>query len=196
MEDALCAARHGADAVGLVFHPASRRAVGAEAAAEIARALPPFVTAVALFVDPEPEAVEAVLARVPVGLLQFHGAEPPELCRRFGLPYLKAVPMGEGADPRAYARRYPDAAGLLLDSHGGGRTGGSGEAFDWGRVPGDVGLPVVLAGGLHPGNVAEAVRRVRPWAVDVSSGVESAPGLKDPERIEAFMREVRRGEHP
>lgn len=196
MEDALCAARHGADAVGLVFHPASRRAVGAEAAAEIARALPPFVTAVALFVDPEPEAVEAVLARVPVGLLQFHGDEPPELCRRFGLPYLKAVPMGAGADPREYARRYPDAAGLLLDSHGGGRTGGSGEAFDWGRVPGDLGRPVVLAGGLHPGNVAEAVRRVRPWAVDVSSGVESAPGVKDPARIEAFMQEVRRGEHP
>ena len=196
MEDALCAARHGADAVGLVFHPASRRAVGAEAAAEIARALPPFVTAVALFVDPEPEAVEAVLARVPVGLLQFHGGEPPELCRRFGLPYLKAVPMGAGADPREYARRYPDAAGLLLDSHGGGRTGGSGEAFDWGRVPGDLGRPVVLAGGLHAGNVAEAVRRVRPWAVDVSSGVESAPGVKDPARIEAFMQEVRRGEHP
>ena len=196
MEDALCAARHGADAVGLVFHPASRRAVGAEAAAEIARALPPFVTAVALFVDPEPEAVEAVLARVPVGLLQFHGDEPPELCRRFGLPYLKAVPMGAGADPREYARRYADAAGLLLDSHGGGRTGGSGEAFDWGRVPGDLGRPVVLAGGLHPGNVAEAVRRVRPWAVDVSSGVESAPGVKDPARIEAFMQEVRRGEHP
>jgi len=196
VEDALCAARAGADAIGLVFHPPSPRAVDVARAAEIARALPPFVTAVALFVDPEPERVEAVLAHVPVGQLQFHGDEPPELCRRFGLPYLKAVPMGAGADPGGYAARYPDAAGLLLDSHGGGRSGGSGEAFDWSRVPRALDRPLVLAGGLRPENVAEAVRRVRPWGVDVSSGVEARKGIKDPARIESFMSEVRRGEHP
>ncbi len=195
MEDALCAARAGADAIGLVFHAPSPRAVTPTQAAAIARALPPFVTAVALFVDPAPEAVESVLAEVPVGMLQFHGDEPPALCRRFGLPYLKAVPMGAGVDPAAWAARYPDAAGLLLDSHGGGRSGGTGEAFDWGRIPAGLDRPVVLAGGLAPENVAEAVRRVRPWAVDVSSGVEARKGIKDPARIEAFMREVRRGEH-
>jgi len=168
----------------------------------IAAALPPFVTIVGVFVDPEPEHVRATLAAVPVDLLQFHGREPPELCRAFGRPYIKAVPVGGDAGRDGlleYAARYPDACGLLFDAPpAGGLPGGTGRTFDWDALPGDFPRPVVLSGGLHAGNVGQAIRRVRPWAVDVSSGVETVGddgkpvrGIKDPARIAAFIEEVR-----
>jgi len=192
-EDGQAAAAAGADAVGLVFVAASRRCVDLERARAVVAALPPFVTPVALFVDPEPEAARAVLAALPTAVPQFHGDEPPELCRAFGRPYLKAVPMGGGVDPAAYAARYADASGLLLDAHPAGGLGGRGETFDWGAIP-PLDRPLILAGGLDADNVLEAVRRVRPYGVDVSSGVESAPGIKDPRRMAAFVAAVRRAE--
>ncbi len=191
-EDGVWAGACGADAVGLVFYPPSPRAVDALQARRIVAALPPFVSVVALFVDPEPDWVRRVLAALPVDLLQFHGDEPPEACEAFGRPYLKAVPMREGVDLPAVAHRYRSACGLLLDSFHEGLRGGTGVTFDWSRVPRDLGLPVVLAGGLDPGNVAEAVRAVRPYAVDVSGGVEVSKGVKDPARVRAFIREVDR----
>ncbi|HXH03475.1 MAG TPA: phosphoribosylanthranilate isomerase [Candidatus Competibacteraceae bacterium] len=195
-EDGQAAARLGADAIGLVFYPPSPRAVDAERAAAIVTALPPFVSAVGLFVDAEPEWVRAVLARVPLALLQFHGAESADYCRGFGRPYLKAVPMGGGARVEDYQRRYPDAAGLLLDSHGGGKSGGSGRAFDWAAIPAPAArtLPLVLAGGLDADNVAAAVAQVHPYAVDVSSGVETAKGIKDEVRMARFVAAVAAGE--
>jgi phosphoribosylanthranilate isomerase len=189
-EDAAHAALCGADAVGLVFYPASPRAVDVAQARAVVEALPPFVTVVALFVDPAPATVREVLAALPVGLLQFHGDEPPEACEGYGRPYLKAVPMREGVDLAGQARRYASAAGLLLDSYRVGLKGGTGVTFDWSRIPADLGKPLILAGGLTPENVGEAVRRVRPYAVDVSGGVEAAKGVKDPERVAAFIRGV------
>ncbi len=189
-EDALVAARAGADAVGLVFVPQSPRCVDVEQARAVIGTLPPFVTPVALFLDAEAEAVARVLAALPTAVPQFHGDESPEYCRSFGRPYLKAVPMGGGVDPQDYAHRFPDAAGLILDGHPAGEMGGSGRRFDWRTVP-QLGRPVILAGGLTPENVAEAVRIACPYGVDVSSGVESAPGIKDPARIEAFVAAVR-----
>ena len=194
-EDAVAAADCGADALGLVFHPASPRAVTPEAAAEIARAVPPFVTVTALFMDAERADVERVLAALPVDLLQFHGSEAPEWCAAFGRHYIKAVPMGDTADPAGYMARHREAAGFLLDAHRSGAPGGGGSAFDWGRVPDARDRPLILAGGLRPANVAEAVARVRPWAVDVSTGVETAPGIKDKALMGAFIGEVQRGEN-
>ena len=144
---------------------------------------------VGLFVNAEPVAVRAVL-EVPLALLQFHGDEDPVDCEFFGLPYLKAVPMGADADVRDYERRFARATGLLLDSHGGQKTGGTGQRFDWTRIPAERQKPLILAGGLHPGNVAEAIQQVRPYAVDVSSGVESAKGIKDAALMCAFLRGV------
>lgn len=192
LEDALAAAGAGADAVGFVFYAKSPRAVSPQRAREMALALPPFVSRVGLFVDAPPETVSDILETVPLDLLQFHGEEAPADCARFGRPYLKAVPMADGGDPLACMDRFPHAAGFLLDSHGNGKTGGTGVAFDWDRIPRDLRHCVVLAGGLNPDNVAEAVRRVRPWAVDVSTGVEVRPGVKDPSRIQAFVNEVKR----
>ncbi|MQM36865.1 N-(5'-phosphoribosyl)anthranilate isomerase [wastewater metagenome] len=192
-EDAAAAAASGADAIGLVFYPPSPRAVGAETAAAICRVLPPFVTVVALFLDAARADIERVLETVPVDMLQFHGREPAVDCEGYGRRYIKALAMAEGEpDPVSQAARHPAASGFLLDSHALGGAGGTGTAFDWGLYPGDIGRPLVLAGGLHPGNVAEAIERTQPWAVDVSSGVESAPGIKDHARIEAFVREVER----
>ncbi len=192
--DALEAARLGVDAVGLVFYPDSPRYVTPETARKIAAALPAFVTVVGLFVDADPETVEAVLERVPVDLLQFHGRESPEECARYGRPYIKAIRMAEDVDLRRAAERFHQARGLLLDAWHPAVPGGTGECFDWARIPEDLPLPVILAGGLSPANVAEAVRRVRPWAVDVSSGVESGKGIKDPARMAAFLREVEDGD--
>ncbi len=189
--DARAAAAAGADAIGLVFYPPSPRAVTPAQAAEIVRALPPFVTAVGLFVDPAPAEVEATLAACPLGLLQFHGDEPPGLCERFGRPYLKAIRVRAGVDLLESLAPYGAAAGWLLDAYRPGEYGGTGATFDWGLIPRGLGRPVVLSGGLTPENVAEAVRRVRPWAVDVSSGVESAKGIKDAARIAAFVAGVR-----
>jgi phosphoribosylanthranilate isomerase len=190
-EDALHAARAGADAVGLVFHGASPRCVTAAQAAAIAAALPAFVSRVGLFVDADPGAVRAVLDEAALDLLQFHGEEEPDYCRSFGRPYIKTLRMADGADVEAFARRYRDARALLLDAFVPGIPGGTGRVFDWGRVPREPGLPVILAGGLTPENVGEAVRTVRPWAVDVSGGVEASPGRKDGRRVEAFLRAVR-----
>ncbi|HET7097749.1 MAG TPA: phosphoribosylanthranilate isomerase [Casimicrobiaceae bacterium] len=201
LSDGLAAAREGADAIGFVFWPGTPRRIDGKAAQAIAAALPPYVTTVGLFVDPEPDEVRAILGDVPLDLLQFHGNEPPELCRAFARPYVKAVPVGERAAKDGlleYAARYHDAAAWLFDAPpSGGLPGGTGRTFDWAALPADLDRPVVLSGGLNAGNVGAAVRRVRPWAVDVSSGVEAIgadgkpmKGIKDPTRIRAFIEEV------
>lgn len=191
LEDGLAAVRAGADGIGLVFFRDSPRYIAPAAAGAIIRALPEFVTTVGVFVNASGEEVRATLEQAPVELLQFHGEEPPHYCRQFGRPYVKAVRMRPGVDLLQYARDYHDAKALLLDAHVEGARGGSGVAFDWGLIPPDLPLPVILSGGLTPENVAEAVRRVRPCAVDVSSGVESARGVKDAARIAAFIAGVR-----
>ena len=190
-EDALAAARAGAHAIGLVFYAKSPRHVTPARAAEIIRVLPPFVTTVGLFVDATAEGVRAALAEAPVGLLQFHGDETPEFCRQFKRPYVKAVRVKAGVDLLQYAQDYYDAKALLLDAYVEGLHGGSGAAFDWSLIPRGLPLPVILSGGLTPENVADAVRHVRPSAVDVSSGVESAKGIKDAQKIAAFIKGVR-----
>lgn len=198
VEDGLAAARAGVDAIGLVFWPGTPRVVAVERAREIAAALPPFVTTVGLFVDPSADEVRAVLDAVPLAMLQFHGHENAAFCRSFSRPYLKAIAAAEGADLLESASIYGDAAGWLFDHPPeGGLPGGTGRSFDWDRVPRSLPVPVVLSGGLSAGNVREAIRRVRPWAVDVSSGVEArdangAPrkGIKDAARIAAFVAEV------
>jgi phosphoribosylanthranilate isomerase len=195
-EDGVAAAQLGADAIGLVFHPPSPRFVDVETARRIVAALPPFVTVVGLFMNAEPAAVKRVIDRVPLHLLQFHGDEDPDYCASFGLPYLKAVPMGAHADVLDYERRFTTTAGLLLDSHGGDQMGGSGQGFDWTRIPVERRKPLILAGGLRPDSVAEAIHQVRPYAVDVSSGVESAKGIKDAELMRAFLRGVYDRESP
>jgi len=201
--DALCASRAGADAIGLNFWSGTPRFVEVGRAREIADALPPFVTKVGLFVDPDVSQVRAILDAVPLDVLQFHGTEEPDLCRSFARPYLKAVHMKDGVDLLEYAALYDDAAGFVFDSYWpGDLPGGTGRAFDWSRLSADVRakLPsaVILSGGLDPRNVESAIREVRPWAVDVSSGVEEVGpdgkvrrGLKDASRIEAFMNGVR-----
>jgi len=190
-EDALAAARAGAHAVGLVFYAKSPRHVTPARAAEIIRVVPPFVTTVGLFVDATAEGVRAALAEAPVGLLQFHGDETPEFCRQFKRPYVKAVRVKAGVNLLQYAQDYHDAKALLLDAYVEGLHGGSGAAFDWSLIPRGLPLPVILSGGLTPENVTEAVRRVKPSAVDVSSGVESAKGIKDAQKIAAFIKGVR-----
>jgi phosphoribosylanthranilate isomerase len=190
-EDALAAVRAGAHAIGLVFYRPSPRYIAPGAAGAILRALPPFITSVGLFVDETEDEVRAILAQAPVQLLQFHGGETPAFCRQFAKPYMKAVRMGSGVDLLQYARDYHDAKALLLDAYVEGLHGGSGVAFDWSRVPAGLPLPVILSGGLTAENVGEAVRRVRPCAVDVSSGVESVKGIKDAAKIAAFIAGVR-----
>ena len=189
--DAVRAAELGVDAIGLVFTARSRRQVDIARARAIVRALPPMVGTVALFMDDEAAFVDEVIAEVQPHLLQFHGAERDAWCAQFGRPYLKAVAMGEGDAARPGLRAFPQAAGLVLDGHGPGEAGGSGKAFDWSLMPRDLAQPLVMAGGLHAGNVAQAIRLARPWAVDVSSGIESAPGVKDPVRMAAFVAAVR-----
>jgi phosphoribosylanthranilate isomerase len=190
VEDATEAARLGVDAVGLVFYPKSPRHVSVERARELVAALPAFVTVTALFLDPSEAEVRRVLDNVRVELLQFHGGEPAEFCRGFGRPYIKAVPMGSRADIAEYAHRHAGAAALLLDSHIAGQKGGTGVSFDWTTIPKFTGPPLILAGGLSADNVATAIRIVQPYGVDVSSGVESQPGLKDAAKMAAFIREV------
>jgi len=189
--DALLAARLGADAVGLVFTARSKRQVTLARAREIVAALPPFVTTVALFMDDDAAQVRQVLDDVRPTLLQFHGDENDDWCAQFDHPFLKAIAMGQGVAALSRLHDFPHAAGLLLDGHAAGEAGGSGKVFDWSLLPDSLAQPVVLAGGLHAGNVGAAVRAVRPWAVDVASGVESAPGIKDPDKLEAFIRAVR-----
>lgn len=185
------AARAGADAVGLVFHDASPRSVDPAQAARVAAAVPPFVTTVGLFVDAPSSRVEEILAAVPLGLLQFHGDESPAFCASFGRPWIKAVRVGEQTDLVECALRFSGASALLLDAFVPGQHGGTGQSFDWSRIPSALAQRIVLSGGLDPANVGAAIAQVRPWAVDVSSGVESARGVKDAARIEAFVRSVK-----
>jgi phosphoribosylanthranilate isomerase len=191
VEDALAAAHSGAHAIGLIFHAGSPRLVSHDMARSIVDALPAFITPVALFVDARPEDIERVIATVKPQLLQFHGDESPEFCSRFALPYIKAIKVRPGVDLLQYARHYRTAKGLLLDAFVDGSHGGTGSTFDWALIPDQLPLPLILAGGLHQDNVADAIRRVRPWAVDVSSGVEAAKGIKDAAKVAAFIRGAR-----
>lgn len=188
--DVLAAVTAGADAIGFVFYPKSPRYVSPERAAQLAALLPPFVSAVGLFVNAAPEAVESTLAQVPLHVLQFHGDETESECRRYSRPYLKAARMRADLDLVQYAASYPSAQAILLDAFVEG-YGGGGEAFDWSLIPQNLARPIVLSGGLTADNATEAVRRVRPAAVDVSSGVEVAKGIKDPAKIRAFVAAVR-----
>lgn len=192
--DARAAAEAGADAIGLVFYPQSPRYLSGERAIEIRDALPPFVQTVALFVNPDAAQVAQVIGRVRPALLQFHGEETAQFCAQFGVPFVKAYRVKRGAKPGSdlleYLRPFSSAAAWLLDSHV-EEYGGIGERFDWSIVPRRLERPLILSGGLAPDNVAEAIRRLRPWGVDVSSGVESAKGIKDPAKIAAFIAEVR-----
>jgi phosphoribosylanthranilate isomerase len=184
----------GIDAIGLVFTRASQRFVGISQARVIRNELPAFVTAVALFMDDEPGWIEEVVASVQPDILQFHGAETDGFASSFARPYIKAVPMGSSADLARQASAYPNAAGILLDSHARGARGGTGVTFDWARIPPGTGRQFVLAGGLNAANVAQAIATVRPYAVDVSSGIESAPGIKDAAKMRAFAAEVRKAD--
>lgn len=191
VEDALLAAEAGADAIGLVFYAKSPRAVDVRRAREIVAALPPFVTTVGLFVDMPRGELNGILEAVPLDLLQFHGDETPADCAGYHRPYIKALRVRPGEDIAARCAGYPQAAGILLDTFVPGVPGGTGEAFDWSLVPESPGCPIVLAGGLTPDNVAAAIRQVRPWAVDVSGGVEAGKGIKDAARVRAFLAAVR-----
>jgi phosphoribosylanthranilate isomerase len=192
-EDAIAAAHLGVDAIGLVFYPKSPRYIGADQAAEIVAALPPFVSTVALFMDARDAEIRGIMEKVPVDLLQFHGDECPADCISYGRPYFKAIGMKGNANIQAYAATYPHAQGYLLDSHAPGEAGGTGQSYGWEKIP-ELPKAMILAGGLRPENVAEAVRKVRPYAVDVSSGVESSPGMKDPRLMEALISEVRKAD--
>ncbi len=191
-EDLHAACAAGADALGFVFYAKSPRCLVIEQAAELLAQLPPFVQSVGLFVDAEPAFVEAVLKSVPLDLLQFHGNETPDQCKSFGRPYLKAVRMKVGTDLVEYCADFHDARALLLDAYVPGVPGGTGERFDWDLIQSDLPKPIVLSGGLNPDNVALAVQKVRPWAVDVSSGVETSPGQKNPAKVAAFIERAKR----
>lgn len=195
-ETAQATAKLGVDAIGLVFYAPSPRAVDIETARRIVQCLPPFISTVGLFVDADPAYVFEVLATVPLDVLQFHGEESPEYCRQFNRPYLKAVRVKPALDLLEYAARYVDARGILVDAYVPQAPGGTGETFDWSLLPPYLPLPLILSGGLHPGNVSEAIRQVQPWAVDVSSGVESSKGIKDVAKIAAFNEAVRRSGCP
>ena len=190
LEDVAAAVDAGADAVGFVFHPGSPRYLTAEKAGVLAAALPPYVTPVGLFVNAVPATIAAAVAVIPALVLQFHGDETPEECAAARRPYLRAARMAPGFDLLDFARRFDEAQGLLLDAHV-EAYGGSGKVFDWSLVPRAVPHRLVLSGGLHAGNVGSGIRELRPWAVDVSSGVESARGVKDAAAIHAFCDAVR-----
>ncbi len=191
LEDGLAAAKLGVNAIGFVFYPSSPRYVNAESASRIAASIPPFVSSVGLFVDADAADVLKTLHSVRLDYLQFHGDESPEYCAQFSVPFLKAVRVKPGVDLLQYATSFRAAKALLLDAYVEGTHGGTGQEFDWRLIPANLPLPVILSGGLGPANVASAVELVRPWAVDVSSGVEAAKGIKDAYKIEQFMRGVR-----
>lgn len=193
-EDGVAAGRCGADAIGLVFYAPSPRAVSIEQAQAITQALPPFVTVVGLFVNALPDEIQRVIGQVRLDLLQFHGDEAPADCARYAKPYIKALRVGPTTDVHAAARAYASAQGVLLDAQVDGIPGGTGQTFDWTRVPRDLHQPIILAGGLTPENVAQAIRTVQPYAVDVSGGVEASKGIKDAVKIAQFIKEVSRVE--
>tara|TARA_R100001377_G_scaffold27604_2_gene14815 strand:- start:608 stop:1255 length:648 start_codon:yes stop_codon:yes gene_type:complete len=193
VEEAIAAGGLGADAVGLVFYPQSKRALSVETAVSIRKALPTFVSAVGLFVNPTEAQVETVLKQLHLDCLQFHGDETPQFCASFGLPYMKAIRVREGLDLEREISRFTTSSAILLDSFDKQSAGGTGTRFDWNIAAKAVCATqqrIVLAGGLDPQNVAAAIRQVQPYAVDVSSGVESVPGRKSPERMQAFLSEV------
>jgi len=190
LQDVQAAVAAGADALGFVFTPRSRRALQPDAALALVRPVPAFVARVGLFMDQDEAEVRRVLERVPLNLLQFHGQEEAAFCGSFGLPYIKALAMGSAPSLTRAEQVYADASGLLLDSHVDGQVGGTGQTFDWAQIP-ELDLPLILAGGLTPANVRQAVRRVRPWAVDVSSGVEDAPGIKNIDSMKTFINEAK-----
>ncbi len=194
MQDAIYVADKGVDSIGLVFHQPSPRVIELEQALEIRRALPPFVAITAVFLDETEDWIAEVVHGLRPDCLQFHGNESPAFCEAWEVPYIKAIPMGSIADPCAYAREYEQAQGFLLDSNAAGRRGGSGDTFDWSKIPSDFEHPLVLAGGINPSNVAAAIVRVKPWGVDILSGVESSWGIKSTELIDQFFREVARGD--
>lgn len=189
-EDVDAAVKLGADALGFVFYPPSPRAVTVEQARELTARVPAFVTVTALFVNPMVEEVQSVLDSARIDLLQFHGDEDDGFCRQFQKPYIKAIRVRQASDMVEACVRFPGALSLLLDSYKPGVPGGTGETFDWSLVPTDLNKPIILAGGLEPNNVSEAIRLLKPFAVDVSGGVEAAKGIKDAGKIEAFIREV------
>lgn len=190
-EDALAAASSGADAIGLVFYADSPRAVTVQEAKDIAQVLPPFVTLVSLFVNAPAETISDVLSQVPVGLIQFHGDEDSRFCRGFGRPWIKALRVRESMNVAKEAAALSGATGVLLDAWQEGVPGGTGKTFDWALANEQLPLPMVLAGGLDEVNVGDAIGGLRPWAVDVSGGVESSPGIKDAEKIQRFVAAVR-----
>ena len=193
VEEAIVAGSLGADAIGLVFYPRSKRALSIEAAVSIRQALPTFVSAVGLFVNPTEAQVETVLKQLHLDCLQFHGDETPQFCASFGLPYMKAIRVRAGLDLEREMAKFTTSSAILLDSFDKQSAGGTGTSFDWevaARAVGATQQRIVLAGGLDAQNVAAAIRQVQPYAVDVSSGVESVPGRKSPERMQAFFNEV------
>ncbi len=192
VEDALAAVNAGADAIGLVFYPKSPRYVTEEIAHKIAVAVGPFVTVVGLFVDADQTDVDKILAVVPLHVLQFHGNESREYCEQFRRPYMKALRMKAGLDVTAEVVKYPSASGLLLDAYRPGVPGGTGEVFDWARVPQNSSVPLILAGGLTPENVSQAVKQTQVYAVDVSGGVEKTKGIKDSEKVRDFCMQAKR----
>jgi phosphoribosylanthranilate isomerase len=193
-EDGLAAVSAGADAIGLVFFPRSPRFVTPDQALAIVRELPAFVSVVGLFVNEQPGMVRAMADAVGLDLLQFHGEETAAFCRQFNQPYIKALRVQPGLDLEAASEEFADAKGLLLDAYEPDLQGGTGQMFDWSLVPAAMTGRCILAGGLSPGNVVEAVQQVRPYALDVSSGVEREKGIKDPDKIIAFMRGVYSGD--
>ena len=190
VEDAAAVVQYGADALGLVFYPDSPRCIDTARAREIAESVAPFVTVVGLFVNANPDSIHHIIETVPVGLLQFHGDEDNDLCNSFGRPFIKSIAIHEDLDAGSCIARYPDAAGFLLDAWQPQSHGGGGEVFDWDTIPESIPAPLILAGGLTPGNVATAITTVHPYAVDVSSGVETAKGIKSADKIAAFMQGV------
>jgi phosphoribosylanthranilate isomerase len=191
-EDLRAAVEYGADALGLVFYEASPRNVTIPHAAHLAQSTPPFVNLVGLFVNPSVAEVQTVLRHVPLATLQFHGEETPEFCAQFNKPYLKAIRVKAGVDLLQCASDFSSAQGLLLDAHVEGIQGGTGATFDWTLIPKHMPMPIILSGGLDAKNVAEAIKLVKPYAVDVSSGVEASKGIKDAAKIAAFIDEVNR----
>lgn len=195
VEDAQAVCDSGADAIGLNFYGKSPRNISIEVANEISAQLPPFVTNVGLFLDASKEFVDSVLATVALDLLQFHGSESPEFCSSFSRPYIKAVGMKEmlnQQDFSNYADQFPDAKGFLVDSHAAGKAGGTGNTFNWDTVPQGYSKPIILAGGLNPDNIGAAIQQVSVYGFDLSSGVESHPGVKNKQKIMQLMKEVKR----
>jgi phosphoribosylanthranilate isomerase len=190
VDSAVYAAQQGVDAIGLVFYQPSPRHVEIAQATLIARAVPAFVSSVALFVDADVAMVTAVVELVKPSLLQFHGDESPDYCRQFNLPYIKAIRVKQGLDLVQYALQFHDAQGILLDAYVAGEAGGTGHGFDWNLIPANLSLPLILSGGLDANNVGAAIRRTHPWAVDVSSGVEASKGIKDATKVAQFIHEV------